>query len=567
MATNTSWAVPGAPATLQVVRTGADSTDLQITWSAVAGVDHYTVNVFDGTTDDATVVPAGTTAFVYDATGNCTRYRVTVSAVKPDGQSATTGEYWVAALAPGSVSNLAWNGKGDEQPSQLTWSPPAIRSEKPVTRYEVRVTAVRDGKLILSQATSGTGMGIPGLEANRMYKARVQAFNEFGTCASPTLLLRGVKTAMTPPSRLAAVRDAGVPAVIVVSWKAPEWKGASALTGYEVAYRTGSGAPTWVLVSGEQTTSVHLSLDPAKDWDFQVRAVGGAKASSLTKPVTVYRLGGSGKPEMDPAVTIKSAGARVIVDISGPVGSNGKYPKLDVTITPTIGDARFHDHHLVSNRASKVVFGDVPCGTYTVQVTGLGPAGSKEFGRSVLDLCNTDLLKASDWKLIGGRAEITGTKVFLNYGSRVLSLRPRTSQDVVFTSDVNYEQGNGWGVWVRSTFSGAVVTSGYTFQYDKGQGNNFIVRVWNADKECSTPIAQTKFPATLSVFGKHHIVVVVSGDSLYATVDGIRMFDVPSLTKAVTTSKCAMPVPEGSQVALRTWNADSLVTFTDTRVR
>ena len=45
------------------------------------------------------------------------------------------------------------------------------------------------------------------------------------------------------------------------------------------------------------------------------------------------------------------------------------------------------------------------------------------------------------------------------------------------------------------------------------------------------------------------------------------MFDVPSLTKAVTTSKCAMPVPEGSQVALRTWNADSLVTFTDTRVR
>ncbi len=244
MATNTSWAVPGAPATLQVVRTGADSTDLQITWSAVAGVDHYTVNVFDGTTDDATVVPAGTTAFVYDATGNCTRYRVTVSAVKPDGQSATTGEYWVAALAPGSVSNLAWNGKGDEQPSQLTWSPPAIRSEKLVTRYEVRVTAVRDGKLILSQATSGTGMGIPGLEANRMYKARVQAFNEFGTCASPTLLLRGAKTAMTPPSRLAAVRDAGVPAVIVVSWKAPEWKGASALTGYEVAYRISLRAVT-----------------------------------------------------------------------------------------------------------------------------------------------------------------------------------------------------------------------------------------------------------------------------------------------------------------------------------
>lgn len=562
-----SWGVSGAPATLHVARTGADSTDLQITWSAVGGVDHYTVNVFDGTTDDATTIPSGTTAFVYDGTGACNRYRVTVTAVKPDGQSASTGEYWVPSLAPYSVSNLSWNGKGDEQPSQLTWSPPTIRSEKPVTEYDVLVTALNNGRQILTEKTTGTSIAIPGLDANRVYKARVQARNEFGTCASPKLLLRGAKTTMTPPSGLVAKRDAAVPAVVDVSWKAPSWKGSNDVTGYEVAYSTGAGKPNWELVTRAKDTSLQLNLDPTRDWDFQVRAVGSGKASSLTKPVTVYKVGSTGKPELDPAVTIRSSGARVVVEVDGPVGSNSKYPKLDVTITPTLSDARFRDRHVVSNRATRVVFGDVPCGVYTVQVTGKGSGGTKEFGRTVLDLCNTDLMKASDWKLVGGRADISGNTVFLDYGSRVLSLRPRTSGDMVFVSDVNYEQGNGWGVWTRSTWAGAVVTSGYTFQYDKGQGNNFIIRVWNADKECTTPIAQTKFPSTLSIFGKHHIVLVVSGDSLYATVDGIRMFDVPSLTTAVTSSKCGMPVPQGNQVALRTWNVDTRVTFTDTTLR
>ncbi len=91
--------------------------------------------------------------------------------------------------------------------------------------------------------------------------------------------------------------------------------------------------------------------------------------------------------------------------------------------------------------------------------------------------------------------------------------------------------------------------------------------MWNADKFCTSSIAQLKFSSILSIFGKHHIVLVVSGDSLYATVDGIRMFDVPSLTTAVTSSKCGMPVPQGNQVALRTWNVDSRVTFTDTTLR
>lgn len=565
--TPTVWAVPGAPAHLQVARTGADSTDLQITWSAVSGIDHYTVNVFDGTTDNASVVPSSATAFMYDGTGNCTRYRVSVSAVKADGTSATTGEYWVPALAPGAVSALSWNGKGDEQPSTLSWAPPSIRSDQPPTQYDVRVTMVATGKVVLAKSVTDPSIAIPGLEANRLYKARVEAVNQFGTCASPTLLLRGAKTTMTPPRKLTAVRDAGVPATVRVSWEAPDWTGANTVTGYELSYSSG-GKPAWMMASG---TTAELSLDPTKDWEFAVHAVGSGKASAPSKPFTLHRIGGSGTPELDPAITIKQSGAKVVVTIDGPVGSNTKYPKLAVAIAPTMDEKGFREKHTVSNRATKVVFGDVPCGVYTVLVTGQGATGAKEFGRSILDLCDSDLMKAADWKVIGGKAEITGNKVFINYGSRVLSVRPRTSQDMLFASDVDFQQGNGWGVYTRSAWDSGHVTTGYSFQYDTGLGNKFIIRLWtgdkSTDKECGTPVAQTKFPAGMTVFGKHRVVVVVSGDSLYATVDGVRMFDVPSLTKAITDSKCAMPVPNGTQVALRTWTSDTLITFTDTTLR
>jgi hypothetical protein len=242
-----------------------------------------------------------------------------------------------------------------------------------------------------------------------------------------------------------------------------------------------------------------------------------------------------------------------------------------VAVAPTVDNKGFRDTHIVTNRATKVVFGKVPCGVYTVLVNGHGAGATKEFGRSVLSLCDSEVMKAADWKVVGGKAEIAGETVFINYGSRVLSVRPRTSQDMVFASDVDFQKGNGWGVYTRSTWDAGHVTTGYSFQYDTGIGNKFIIRLWTGDKssdrECGTPIAATAFPAGMSAFGKHRVVVVVSGDSLYATVDGIRMFDVPSLTKAITDSKCAMPVPTGTQVALRTWTSDTLITFKDTTVR
>lgn len=556
----------GRPAHLQVTRVGADLSDLSITWSPVPGVDHYTVSVFDGQTDHVGAVAKDATSYTFDGSGNCTRYRVTVAAVAADGSTAVTGEYWVAALAPGAVHDLKWNGKGDEQPSQLSWSPPAVRSEKPVAEYGVQVTRMSDGHVVLSTTTTELAVALPGLDSNRLYKARVQALNAFGTCASPTLMLRGAKTTMTPPRTLRVSRTPAVPATANVSWARPEWTGSAEVTGYEVAYSTAGSKQVWTMISGADTTSTKISLDPAKTWDFQVRAVGTGKASPLTKPVTLVKVGGTGIPELDPAVTIKQSGKHVVVDINGPVGSSSKYPKLDVRIAPTLGTKGFRDDHLVTNRATKVQFSGIPCDVYTVLVTGQGSGATKEFGRSVLDICDSGVMTPADWKLISGTAKITDNSVAMTGYTRVLSTRPRTSQDMVFTSDINFTTGNGYGVWTRSTWEAAKVTHGYTFQYDPGWGNQFIIRLWQNDQECGTPLGATKFPAGMTPYGRHHIVVVTSGNSMYATVDGVRMFDVPSLTQAITTSKCTMDVPAGTQIGMRTWSTTE-ATFTDTTIR
>ena len=123
--------VPGG---LKVARTG-DGTDLAITWNATAGVDHYTVNVFDGTADRALVVPAATTSLRYDGSGICTRYRVKVTAVGSDGTIAVTNPYLVGSLGPAGVATLTAKRTESGASGVVSWTPPLTTGTSPVSSY------------------------------------------------------------------------------------------------------------------------------------------------------------------------------------------------------------------------------------------------------------------------------------------------------------------------------------------------------------------------------------------------------------------------------------------------
>ena len=75
-----------------------------------------------------------------------------------------------------------------------------------------------------------------------------------------------------------------------------------------------------------------------------------------------------------------------------------------------------------------------------------------------------------------------------------------------------------------------------------------------------------QWPVGLEVNATHQVTVVTKGDTLYATIDGIKMFDVASLKRALVDSKCNMPEPTGTQVGFRTWSANGKATFRDTTI-
>jgi hypothetical protein len=73
-----------------------------------------------------------------------------------------------------------------------------------------------------------------------------------------------------------------------------------------------------------------------------------------------------------------------------------------------------------------------------------------------------------------------------------------------------------------------------------------------------------KWPAGVAVNGKHLITVVASGDTLYASIDGIRLSDVTSLKASLKSSNCNVAEPHGTEVGFRTWSANGSAVFNNT---
>lgn len=563
-------AAPKAPGTLTVKRTGDNLQQLAIRWSAVPGVDHYTVTLFDGKGDKSTVVDAGTTEMTVDAPGACTRYQVRVAAVDASG-TASTGIYRVPTLAPGGVTKLKSDRSSDGKAAKAFWEAPQFPGSGGSPTYVVQVKELASNKFIDEFKTEDTAVGFDGLNPKRQYAVKVTPTNEFGSCITGTTLLRNQRPAA--PSNLQVYRDGTSPAIVVLTWDAPEWNGYGKLEGYQIFYRRTDkrDAEYDKVPFGDNKWSI--KLDPSKSYTFQIRAFGTDGFGDMSRAVTLLKDGAPGTQEDDPSVKITEADQVVGVTFTGVVGSSKKYPQMRLDIQPTVGKG-FSDAHVVSNGAGSLSFGKVPCGVYTVVATGFGNGDNKEFGRHAINLCNTGLIADNLWRKVFGQADIKGNTVDMHYGNeaRVLSTVKRTSKNAVFTTEATLREGWGYGIWTRADVSkNGNKISGYSFQYDPGYaqvnsgfGKALLLRLWEEGKECGTPLARVKWPAGLEVNAKHKIVVVNEGDVLYASIDGIKMFDVPSLKEAIAKSKCEMNAPEGTEVGFRTWNAKTSALFENT---
>lgn len=563
-------AAPKAPSKLTVKRTGEARQQLAINWSPVPGVDHYTVTVFDGKQDVSQVIDPATNEVVVDAPGACTRYQVRVAAVDASG-TTSTGVYRVPTLAPGGVLDLKTDRSEGGKEAVAYWQAPQNLGSGANPTYRVQVKQLSTGKNVDEFKTDETKVALRDLDPKRQYAVKVTPFNEYGECVTGTSLIRNEQPA--GPTNLQIYRDGTASSIVVLSWDAPKWNGYGTIEGYQVFYRqTDKKNPEYDKVPFGQN-KLTVKLDPSKNYTFQVRAFGSDGFGDISKPVTLVKDGGAGTVEDNPAVKISEADQVVNVAFTGAVGSSKRYPEMRLDIQPTVGKG-FRDTHVVSNGAGNLSFGKVPCGVYTVIVTGLGTGDSKEFGRHPINLCNTGLIEQDQWRKVFGQADIKGNTVDMHFGneSRVLSTVKRTSENAVFTTEATLREGWGYGIWTRADVSkNGNKISGYSFQYDPGYANvnagfgkALLLRLWENGNECGTPLARVKWPAGLEVNKTHKIVVVNEGDTLYASIDGIKMFDVPSLNEAIKTSKCQMSAPNGTEVGFRSWNAKTSVLFENT---
>ena len=358
-----------------------------------------------------------------------------------------------------------------------------------------------------------------------------------------------------PVKSIAAIRDPNNPKQVIVSWLPSDNTLRGNVLGYEIGYGKRSADNRIIVKQTEGSVVV-----PADESTVViVRVITDRGRSRWSKhirvPIDAARLTGTTNPSID---LIEQDGVVTVAETNA-LAKN----QLVVKITPTLANGGFTDTQYSQIGANHLSFRTVPQGSYVVTVEN----GGKELARRYVNIGNVGFMGAGDWKVVQGFADLADGSVDMTKSgeTRVLNVRPRTTQDVVVQTDALLTVGDGYGFWFRTSNLETGKPSGLTFQYDPKYNNSFIIRHWQNGSECSKPIAVTPFPTGLAVNGMHRIVMAGQGDTLYATLDGVKLFALPSLSQAVAGNTCGYAAPTGTQVGLRKWTT-SQVLFKNTSI-
>lgn len=560
-----------APGRISVERDEANPTTIVTKWAPKPGTQEVRVSIFDGSTEWVRSLPPDVTELAYPGEGVCTSYRVNITAVGDNGTTAKAGTVLVGRLAPGGLSSITGDRNSEGTTGTISWGAPRDWGAGDNPSYAVRVTELATGSVLVDTTTTDTSVTLDSLDPARMYVANVTPQSSMGSCFTSKHVLAANRSG--GPTGLEAVRD-DVPSTVHLSWDPPQWSGYGQITHYKVYYGDSRVTDT---IDVQDTQVTLEGFDPEKDSKFQVVAYSGAVRGQPSKPHTLDRIGAPGTPETLPEVNITENGGVVDVNVAGPVGKSQTFPTMKMEISSADGGS-YQSEHVIANRAERLNFDKVPCGVYAVTVTGVGETSSQEFGRALVNRCQTGELTPAEWRLVHGRADISGNVVDMRYGneSRVLSKKAQVSQDQVVTTKATLHSGMGYGIWLRGSLpdnARNAAISGWSMQYDPGYGriNSFgpalLLRVWDNGRECSTPVERVKWPEGLDTYTEHKISAQVQGDSLYMTIDGKRLFSVGSLTESLQKSGCAQKgfrEPTGDQVGFRTWGGDTKAIFKET---
>ncbi|MBK9740860.1 MAG: fibronectin type III domain-containing protein, partial [Actinobacteria bacterium] len=465
---------------------------------------------------------------------------------------AATPTFYLRPATPAGVTGLKVT-YNDVQDALLTWKAPTDRKPE---AYLLKVTRVADQKLIIEDKFPGDVLETPlkGLDARGMFVITLQALNTSGVGPVARLVLGDEKP--NPVKSIAAIRDPGNPKQIIVTWLPSD----NTLKGNVIGYEIGYGAATADQRVFVKVTEGKVVIPADRSTVVIVRVLTDAGKSRWSKDVRVPMDGNRETTTTNPSVDLVEQSGVVTVAASQALASGNR---LVVRIAPTLNNGGFTDTQYSQAGAQTLSFRTVPQGMYLVTVEDSGT----ELARRYVNVGKAGYMFAGDWKTTMGSPKISdaGIEMPVAGETRVLSTKARATQDVVISTDAQLTTGDGYGFWFR-TSNLETRPTGLTFQYDPKWNGSFIVRQWQNGTECGTPIATTKFPAGLAINGNHRITMAAEGDTLFASLDGVQLFNVPSLSTVMSANKCGYAAPTGTQIGLRKWTT-STVLFKDITVQ
>ncbi|MGI6612080.1 MAG: fibronectin type III domain-containing protein [Candidatus Nanosyncoccaceae bacterium] len=236
-----------------------------------------------------------------------------------------------------------------------------------------------------------------GLSAGFPYSFRVRAVNAVG--ASPNSNVASATPFTTPAAPLNLTATAGVKQV-TLSWTAPSFTGASAITDYRIEYSSNGGVSWSIFNDGvsANTTTVVTGLADNTTYNFRVSAINGAGVGAYYD-ITSVQATTMGNPPSTPSTPTATATAVAQITLSWTAPNDGGSPitGYDIQYRPSGGTWTTVSQGTTTNRT----FTSLANGTtYEFQVRANNAAGSSSY---------SSVASATTWNVPGVPTNLTAT--------------------------------------------------------------------------------------------------------------------------------------------------------------
>jgi titin len=335
---------PGTPT--GVTATAVSPTRIDLSWTAPSNNGGYPITGYkiqyrigsDSYTDLVGDTKSTATTFSHTGISAGKMYLYQVYAITSFATSAkpSTPEAFVslpsAATAPDMPTGLAAIATSPTK-IDLSWTAPSNKGGYPVTGYKIEYKKGTGTylSLVANTANTTTSYSHTGLATGTAYTYKISAINSIGigaasTEAAATPTTASVAAAPSSPTGLTATAVSATQ--INLSWGAPS-NGGSAITGYKIEYKTGSGSYS-VLVPNTASTSTtysHTGLATGTAYTYKISAInsiGTSAASSETSatPATTSQPSAATAPSSPTGLTATAVSATQI-NLSWGAPSNG----------------------------------------------------------------------------------------------------------------------------------------------------------------------------------------------------------------------------------------------------